>query len=133
MEEDAVLLKTSAALVQHAIPIAVLLTRLQASADDDEDVITDACIARSMALAFMTQKTTAVTHDGDEESGSGIGVEDEDEDNDDEIMLDVADLLSQIKDLEDAFHRYEPSPSDCMERHVVEYIRRRLLETNTGS
>ena len=156
--EKNVLLKTSAALVRHAIAIAVLLTRLECT-DDDEDedgVVSDACIARGMALAFITRKTFDTDVDSDAsasaEAGADVDVdaaakvhkvmpesEDKDDDKDkvdddtdtENTMLDAADLLSQIADLEEAFKRYEPQ--DGIERHVVEYIRQRLIDTNAGS
>lgn len=141
--EEATLLKTSAVLVRHAIAIAVLLTRLECSdgdADEDDEpaTVTDACIARAMALAFITHKTdddevapdiTAPLNVRDgkayEEEEAAIDTDDED------VSLDASDLLSQIAELEETFRTYEPH--DGIERHVVEYIRQRLIDTNTGS
>ena len=114
-------------LLRYAIAIAVLLTHLET----EDEYVSDERIARGIALAFMTHRTTGTTEYENAVAEITEGDEGTIDDDDEDVVLDGAFLGLQIADLEEAFRVRHPS--NDVETHVVDYVRRRLLDTNAES
>ena len=144
------------ALSTFIVPKAVTIAALLVALEDTDSVGAASCIARSMAIIYVTHiadirgilEGTPLRddnvlddkdHDDDDDyNDDDDGYHDDDDDDnisdgdgDDDLELDIGHLMAQLYELERRFDAYEPT-SD-LEREVVGYIRDQLLETNTGT
>ena len=118
------LMEISIFLTRHTLVVAILLARLE-----NCDAISDICIARSMALAFIMNTTTIQTMIVDAMPAQRPCFDQNDDD--DGTELNVDDLRLQISELDAQFRQYDPA---CpIERCIVTRIRQGLLDSNLES